>query len=88
MSRVEMVGVISLYLRQNMFDYIDVVEMSIVIAENQHTKTNLVDSVGHFFTLVSRVDVDKDEVSNCSCYLNYHPFIFVVGIDADTVSWF
>ena len=83
--RFQVERISGLQLRYYRFDDIDIVEMFEFIVEEKHTKSNFIDGIGQLVTLIGRVDVDQNEIGHGCGQLNGYPFVFVVGVDSDSI---
>ena len=72
-------------LRDDLSDNIHIVRILELGSGNQDFQLNFVNSIGKFFRLVCRVDIDQNQICHSCCHLHYIPFPVVVGVDADAV---
>ena len=78
---------LGLYLGSDVLENADVVTGFERLMHNESLASNLIQSIFQLSGLVSRVDVDQNQIGSSSSKLNKRPFIVVGGIYSDTISW-
>ena len=77
---LQVIRVVRFSLGKNSFNNFDVIQMFKPVIQKQQTQTYFIDRICQLVALVSRVDVDQNEISHSCRHLDHNPFEFVICV--------